>query len=67
MWNYYADTMEWAWKSAESELERMNRLAEAEIGKDAAGEAAAAQRSSSSGAALGSLVGTLGSAWLKYG
>jgi hypothetical protein len=62
LWNYYGDTMEWAWKSAESELERMNSLAMAELSADAQADAAAAQRSSSSGSALGSLIGTLGSA-----
>ena len=64
LWNYYGDTMEWAWKSAESELERMNSLAMAELSADAQADAAAAQRSSSSGSALGSLIGTLGSAFI---
>jgi len=66
LWNYYGDTMEWAWKSAESELERMNNLAIAELSADAQADASAAQRSSASGSALGSLIGTLGSAWIQY-
>jgi hypothetical protein len=65
LWNYYGDTMEWAWKSAESELERMNSLAMAELSADAQAAASAAQSSSASGSALGSLIGTLGSAWIK--
>ncbi len=64
LWNYYGDTMEWAWKSADSELDRMNNLAIAELSADAQADASAAQRSSASGSALGSLIGTLGSAWI---
>ena len=64
LWNYYGDTMEWAWKSAESELERMNNLALAELSADTQNTASAAQRSSASGSALGSLVATLGSAYI---
>ncbi len=64
LWNYYGDTMEWAWKSADSELDRMNNLAIAELSASAQKSAAAAQRSSSAGSALGSLIGTLGAAWI---
>ena len=56
--------MEWAWKSAESELQRMNDLAVAKLGADASQAASKAQASSSAGSALGSLVGTLGAAWI---
>ena len=31
LWQYYADTMEWAWTSAENELDRISTLAEAQI------------------------------------
>ena len=57
--------MEWAWTSAENELERNNKLAMANI--DAATRKAVAGENSSSaaGTALGGLVGTLGSAWIK--
>ena len=65
LWNYYGDTMEWAWKSADSELDRMNNLAIAELSADAQADASAAQRSSASGSALGSLIGTLGSAYIS--
>jgi len=65
LWQYYADTMEWAWTSAENGLDRNNRLAVANI--DAATRAAVAKENSSSamGTAVGGLVGTLGSAWIK--
>jgi hypothetical protein len=62
LWNYYADTMEWAYLSANQELDRMNNLAVAELSASAQSDAAAAARSSSSGSALGSLIGTLGAA-----
>ena len=62
LWNYYADTMEWAYQSANKELDRMNNLAVAELSASAQADAAAAARSSASGNALGSLIGTLGAA-----
>ena len=31
LWQYYGDTMEWAWKSAENELDRISALAIAEL------------------------------------
>ena len=34
LWNYYADTMEWAWKSSENELERVNDMAIAKLNSD---------------------------------
>ena len=34
LWQYYADTMEWAWTSAESELERVNDMAIAKLTAD---------------------------------
>ena len=64
LWNYYADTMEWAWKSANSELDRMNNLAIAQLSADATAAAQKAASSSAAGSALGSLLGTLGSAWI---
>jgi hypothetical protein len=67
LWNYYSDTMEWAWTSAEKELDRLNALATAQLSADAQNAASAAQRSSSAGSAIGTLIGTLGTAWLKFG
>ena len=34
LWTYYADTMEWAWKSSENELERVNDMAIAKLNSD---------------------------------
>ena len=65
LWNYYADTMEWAWESAESELERINNLAIANLDAQTRADVAKEQSSSAAGSALGSLVGSLGSAYIK--
>lgn len=67
LWTYYADSMEWAWKSAESELERMNNLAVAQLSASAQTDAQKAASKSAAGSALGSLIGTLGSAWIQFG
>ena len=34
LWQYYADTMEWAWTSADNAAERQNKLATAKITAD---------------------------------
>ena len=66
LWTYYADSMEWAWKSAESELERLNNLAIANLSANAQADAQKAASKSAAGSALGSLIGTLGSAWIQF-
>ena len=67
LWQYYADSMEFAWDAADNELDRMNNLAMAQLSADATTAAAAAQRSSAAGSALGGLIGTLGSAFIQFG
>jgi hypothetical protein len=64
LWSYYADTMEWAWKSAENQVDRNNALAIAELDAKTRGTIAAEQSSSAAGSAIGNLIGTLGSAWI---
>ena len=64
LWNYYADTMEWAWTSAENQIDRNNALAIAELDAKARTDVASEQSSSAAGNAIGSLIGTLGSAWI---
>ena len=71
LWTYYADTMEWAWKSAESQLDRMNNLAIAELDAKARKDIAAEQSSCSSRTSCWwfswqLLIGTLGSAWNSF-
>jgi len=64
LWQYYADTMEWAWQSAENSLDRVSALAVAELDAKARKEVAAEGASSSAGSAIGGLIGTLGSAFI---
>jgi len=67
LWQYYADSMEWAWTSAENELDRVSTLAEAQIDAGVRKEVAAEQSSSAAGSAIGNLIGTLGTAYLRFG
>ena len=62
LWQFYADTMEWAWKSSESEFDRIRDMTVANISADAQKEAAARAASGQRGNAVGSLIGKLGSA-----
>jgi len=54
--------MEWAWKSSESEFDRIRDMTVANISADAQKEAAERAASGQRGAAVGSLVGKLGAA-----
>tara|TARA_R100000231_G_scaffold92190_1_gene69374 strand:+ start:23 stop:2269 length:2247 start_codon:yes stop_codon:yes gene_type:complete len=67
LWNYYADTMEWAWTSAESQIDRNNALAIAELDANTRSQVAKEGSSGAAGQAVGSLIGTLGSAWIMSG
>ena len=64
LWNYYGDTMEWAWTSAENELNRYADMAIANLNADTQEAVAKRGASTASGSAIGSLIGTLGSAWI---
>jgi hypothetical protein len=66
LWQYYADTMEWAWTSAENELDRISTLAEAQLNADQQDAASKRQASSNAGSAVGSLIGTLGAAAIQF-
>jgi hypothetical protein len=67
LWNYYADTMEWAWTSAESQLDRINALAIAELDSKTRTSIAGEQAGSAAGTAVGNLISTLGSAYIMSG
>jgi len=67
LWSYYADTMEWAWTSADNQLERLNKMALQQLSNDAQLEANKMSSGSAAGTAVGSLIGTLGSAAIKQG
>tara|TARA_B110000037_G_scaffold222956_1_gene300865 strand:+ start:5152 stop:7089 length:1938 start_codon:yes stop_codon:yes gene_type:complete len=64
LWSYYADTMEWAWKSAESEQNRLVEVAVANLNAEASAKLAAAQSNSSSTSAIGNIIGQLGSSYI---
>jgi len=66
LWTYYADTMEWAWTSAENELDRLNSMAIAQLSADAQAAATKAAGKSAAGSAIGGLIGTLGSAFIEF-
>tara|TARA_R110002072_G_scaffold223354_4_gene380395 strand:- start:5805 stop:8213 length:2409 start_codon:yes stop_codon:yes gene_type:complete len=67
LWTHYADTMEWAWTSAENELDRLTSVAVAELDADAQKALADATNSSASKSAIGGLIGRLGSAAIETG
>ena len=66
LWTYYADTMEWAWTSAENELDRINSMAIAQLSADAQKAAQDAASKTAAGTAIGSLIGTLGAAAIEF-
>ena len=53
LWQYYADSMEWAWTSAENELDRVATLAEAQLTADQQDAASRRQSSSAAGSSVG--------------
>ena len=67
LWSFYSDTIEWAWKSAESEQDRINAIAIADISAEAQAYLANAQKSAAGKSALGTMLGTLGGLAMKFG
>ena len=65
LWQYYADTMEWAWESAENELDRNTQIAVAEISKEASDALAKANKKSAANSAIGGLIGRWGAAAIE--
>ena len=59
LWQYYSDTMEWAWTSAESELDRINKLATANIQADSLMKSREMEADQTGQSGLGSMVGTI--------
>ena len=59
LWNFYSDTVEWAWRSGEGELDRINALAVAEVSKAAQQYASDASKAAAGKAALGSVIGSI--------
>tara|TARA_R110002072_G_scaffold179323_4_gene335343 strand:- start:695 stop:2608 length:1914 start_codon:yes stop_codon:yes gene_type:complete len=67
LWSYYSDTMEWAWTSADNQLERLNKMALQELSNEAQLAANKMASGSAAGTALGGLIGTLGKAAITKG
>jgi len=65
LWGYYADTMEWAWTSAENEQNRTADMAIAALNADERAKIAKEQSGTAAGTAIGGLIGTLGSAFIS--
>jgi hypothetical protein len=59
LWTFYGDTMEWAWKSAENQIDRVNALAIAELDANTRQQIADEQSKTSAGNAIGSLISTI--------
>jgi hypothetical protein len=60
LWNFYGDTMEWAWTSAENQIDRNNALAIAQLDASTRTQIADEQSQSAAGSAIGSLISTIG-------
>jgi len=57
LWNYYGDTMEWAWTSAENQQERWNKLAQQQMINDASVTVASLKNDYQSSIGFGSMIG----------
>ena len=57
LWQYYGDTMEWAWTSAENERSRVIELAMAQLQADSAADIQKMKDDTASSTAFGSLIG----------
>ena len=57
LWQYYGDTMEWAWTSAENERSRVIELAMAQLQADASTNIQKMKDDTASSTAFGSLIG----------
>jgi len=64
LWQQYSDMIEFAYTSAENELDRIASLAEANINADTRRDIQAEASSTAAGSAIGNLVGTLGAAFI---
>jgi len=65
LWSYYSDTMEWAWTSADNQLDRINKLAISQLDADARKEAQKMANDSAAGGAVGDLIGEIGKEIVK--
>jgi len=57
LWNYYGDTMEWAWTSAENQQERWNKLAQQQMINDTSITVASLDNDMQASVGFGSIIG----------
>ena len=57
LWNYYGDTMEWAWTSAENQQERWNKLAQQQMINDTEITVAELENDYQSSVGFGGIIG----------
>ena len=62
LWTHYGDTMEWAWTSAENELDRIAKITTSEITAEASMRGYEMQADAKAASGLGSMIGTVLSA-----
>jgi len=67
LWNFYADTMEWAVTAAENSQDRIVDMAIAELDAKTRKEVEDERSGSANGQAVGSLIGTVLGAGVQYG
>jgi len=58
LWQYYGDTMEWAWTSADNERARYTKIVEAQITQDTAFQKAEYEANQAASVGWGNLIGT---------
>jgi len=58
LWQYYSDSMEYAWTSAENERDRLNKLAQIKLQGDIKADITDLQNDYNSSVAFGNLIGT---------
>ena len=59
LWQHYGDTMEWAWTSAENELDRINKITTSEITAEAALKGYEMEADAKAASGLGVMIGTV--------
>ena len=57
LWNYYGDTMEWAWTSAENQQERWNKLAQQQMINDTSITVASLENDLEASVGFGGIIG----------
>ena len=67
LWQQYSDVIEYAYRAAENQLDRAASLAEANLNAETRKQIADEEARTAAGSAIGSLIGTLGAAFITGG